>query len=701
MRIVSPVLGALLALMSLAGPAAAAEAADPFTWLEDFSSPRVDAWVADQNGATLRVLAGDPRYQGIYDQAFALASAKDRIPEPSFLAGGIYNVWHDADHLRGLWRRTSLANYLSPNPHWTSVLDIDALGKAEKRSWVFKGAACLEPEERLCLVHLSDGGADAVEIREFELASAAFVKDGFRLPPGKQSTAWEDADHLLVAREWAPGDLTAASYPYIVKRLARGQSLAAAQEIYRGEKTDTGVHPIVLTDGEGRKLSLIVRSLDTFRSEFRLIAGTTTRPLALPAKSDIAALLAGRLIVTLHEDWTVGRQTFPAGAVVSLDLDAVKADPGELNPSLVWAPGPREALADLDATRDRLLLAVLDNVRGRAFIYAPDSGGGWTRRQLDLPDNLTVGFSGADRHSDQAFVETTGFLTPDTLLFANADTGALVPAKALPAKFDASADIVEQHEAVSRDGTRVPYFLVRRRDLPRDGSTPTLLTAYGGFEVSQTPYYSALIGKLWLERGGALALANIRGGGEFGPAWHEAAIGVKRQATYDDFTAVAQDLIGRRITSPRRLGIEGGSNGGLLVGVAMVQQPELYRAVVIAVPLLDMIRIGKIAAGASWQGEYGDPDTDPAVRAFWLKTSPYQNLKAGVAYPEPLVWTTIRDDRVGPQHARKFAARMEAMGLPALFYEVGEGGHAAGADIAEAARTNALMMTYLIRKLVD
>ncbi len=713
MRAIPFAVCALFALMTLPAdaqtpphkpaPSASAAPADPYIWLEEVSSPRAMAWVEAHNGASAKALQADPRYQTLYDEAFAIAAAKDRIPSPGFFNGAIYNFWTDADHLRGIWRKTTLADYQTADPHWTTVLDIDALGKAEGKSWVFHGADCLPPDQRLCLVSLSVGGEDAAEVREFDLATDSFVAGGFHLPRGKHRVTWEDANHLLVASEWTPGEATASGYPFVVKRLTRGQPLSSAVEIFRGQKSDGGygVSPDMLMDGQGRTLTLIHRPLDTFHNETWIVTAKGVERLAIPAKVDVAGLVQGRVIFSLHEAWSVGGNTFPEGSVVQADLDAVKAEPASLRPTLVWSPGPREALDGVDSTRDQLLLTTLDNVRGRAWALSPAAGGGWTSRRLDLPDNLTVGFAAADFKSNLAFVGATGFLTPPALWLVDAASGALTKAKSQPAKFDASGDVVEQFEATSTDGTKIPYFVVHRRDIKLDGSTPTLLTAYGGFQVSSTPYYSATVGKLWLERGGAYVLANIRGGGEFGPAWHEAGIGAKRQIVYDDFAAVAEDLIGRKITSPRRLGIEGGSNGGLLMGVEFIQHPDLWRAVLIEVPLLDMIRIGKIAAGASWQGEYGDVDADPAVMAFWLKTSPYENLKAGVNYPEPFLFTTTKDDRVGPQHARKFAARMEEMGLPFFYYENTEGGHGAGADLKQAAVTTALTMTYLQRKLMD
>jgi prolyl oligopeptidase len=700
---VSGLLGALAWPMvaQVQTPVSTPDAADPYLWLEEFSSPRAMAWVERHNEVTTKRLEADPGYARNYAEALEIAGAKDRIPRPEFLHGEIYNFWQDPGHLRGIWRKTSLADYTTPEPHWTTVLDIDALNKAESKSWVFKGASILRPDETRCIIQLSDGGEDAVVAREFDLDTGKFVEAGFSLPRGKHRIAWEDKDTLLVATDWTPGELTTSGYPFIVKRLKRGQPLSSAVEVFRGTKSDGGygVAPTVLHDGQGHWLAGITRPLDTFRSEHYLVTDQGTARLAVPDKSQIVDLVAGRVILRLNEDWSVAGKTFAAGSLVQTDLADTKGSPGSLQPARIWSPGPREALSGVTATRDRLLVGVLENVQGRAFVYAP-SGQGWTHEAMSVPDNVSVSFAAADAKSDRAFVEMEGFLSPTSLWLADANGGALSKAKTLPPKFDASREVAEQFEATSTDGTKIPYFVVHRKDLALDSSTPTLMTAYGGFQIARTPRYGAETGKLWLERGGAFVLANIRGGGEFGPRWHEAGLGVKRQIIYDDFAAVAKDLFARKITSPRRLGIQGGSNGGLLMGVEFTQHPEMWKAVVIDVPLLDMIRISKIAAGASWQGEYGDVNADPVVKAFWLKTSPYHNLRPGVAYPEPFIFTTTKDDRVGPQHARKFAARMEEMGLPFLYYENTEGGHGSGADLKQAARTSALTMTYLQEKLM-
>jgi prolyl oligopeptidase len=682
----------------VAGPAAAG---DRYLWLEELASPRSMEWVKGHNAASLATLEADSRYATFYSEALAIAEAQDRIPGPRFVNGEIHNFWRDARHPRGVWRKTTLADYQTATPAWTTILDIDALGKSEGKSWVNRGAECLGPDTHRCMVSLSDGGEDAVEMREFDLDRGQFVEGGFRLPRAKQSIAWEDPDHLLIARELAPGDTTPSGYPYVVTRLARGQPLEAAREVYRGVRTaDVSVRPIGFYD-ETDRLMLVVRYLDFFHSETYVLSGDRLQRLAIPPKAAVVDLVAGRVIVRLREPWTTDGQSFAEGSLVQLDLAAVRSDPEHPRPRVIWTPGERESLRGVRSTRGKLLVATLDNVRGRAWVFSPAVDGGWQRSLLELPDNMAIGFAAMDDLSDTALLNVSGFLTPDSLWRADAATGAIKPIKSLPAKFDGAPHVVEQFEAAAPDGTKIPYFVVHRRDIRYDGSTPTLIRAYGGFETSWLPLYSASTGKLWLERGGALVIANIRGGGEFGPRWHEAAMFTRRQVAYDDFVAVAKGLIDRKITSPRRLGIEGGSNGGLLTGVQFTQHPELWNAVVISVPLLDMIRISTIAAGASWQGEYGDVNADPEIMAFWMKTSPYHNLKPGIAYPEPFLFTTTKDDRVGPQHARKFAARLEEMKLPFLYYENTEGGHGSGADHRQESRTLALTMTYLHRKLMD
>jgi prolyl oligopeptidase len=694
------------ALVSAAFPAWAsgpgdASANDPYIWLEQVDSPRAMQWVHSENDKTLAVLEKDPRYAAFYADALAIAEDKDRIPTPSMMAGQILNFWQDAGHVHGIWRRTTMESYQSTSPQWTTVLDLDELSKIEKANWFWKGANFLEPSESRCMVDLSDGGEDAITSREFDLPSGRFVENGFLLPRAKQRLAWEDENTLLVARASNPSELTSSGYPFIVRRLKRGQSLSEAAEVFRGTEADGGygVTPTALWDGDGHHAIIITRPLTTFEFENYLLTGNGFEKLALPRKLAIHGLVSGKMIVSLAEDWTPDSVTFHQGSLVALDLAAAAQDAAHLKPALIYAPGRRESLSQTGATREGLIVTTLENVRGRAFVYRPGADQTWSRRQLDFADNSTIGLVDADLHSATAFFDVSSFLQPLSLWLM--DSGkALKQIKTMPPKFDASRDVVEQFEAASSDGVKIPYFVVHSRDMKLDGENPTILNAYGGFQISRTPFYSASLGKLWLEKGGVFVLANIRGGGEFGPAWHEAGLKTHRQIIYDDFAAVARDLTARKITRPRHLGIEGGSNGGLLMGVEMTEHPELWNAVDIQIPLLDMVRFEQIAAGESWVGEYGSV-SNATERAFLTSISPYANLKRGVAYPQALVWTTTKDDRVGPQHARKFAARLAEYGDPYYYYEVTEGGHGSGANLKEKARTTALEMIYFTRKLVD
>jgi prolyl oligopeptidase len=672
---------------------------DPYKWMEEIEGERPMAWAKAQNTRSLAVLQGDSRYAGLEAQALAIRNAKDRVPGVSFAGdGSLRNFWQDADHVRGLWRRTTLESYRTADPQWETILDIDALSKAENANWVFKGANCLPPEETRCLLTLSDGGKDAVTIREFDTTTKAFVPGGFALPEGKQNVAWLDKDTLLVAREWEPGQVTKSSYPYVVKALKRGQALADAKEVFRGTPDDVSASAYTLTDADGKVVAVLAnRGVSFFEAETYLLTDAGPVKLPLPLKHSIQAYVAGQMVVSLEQDWP--ERNFKTGDLISFDLAAFKADPAKAVATLVLRPTAKQSVEGVTTTRDRLVVGLLDNVTGAALVYAHGPQG-WTHQKLALPANSTIGLGSTSQKDDRLFVSVTGYLTPSTYWLADAASLKLEQVKASPARFDASTHVVEQFEATSSDGVKIPYFVVRPRGVKYDGSAPTLLYAYGGFQVSMTPAYSGVMGKLWLERGGTYVVANIRGGGEFGPAWHDAALKANRQKAYDDFFAVSQDLIDRKITSPRRLGIMGGSNGGLLMGVALTQRPELYNAIVVQVPLFDMIRYSQIGAGASWVGEYGDPAI-PSERAVIAKYDPYSNLKAGRKYPEVFIETSTKDDRVHPAHARKAAARLEELGYPVLYYENIDGGHAASANLAETARRQALEYVYLSKKLMD
>jgi prolyl oligopeptidase len=684
-------LATLLALPVIAHAQAAAD--DPFQWLEDIDAPKSMAWVEGQNAKSGRRLEGDPRYETFHSEARAIFTAQDRIPTPHFRAGGIDNLWQDAAHVHGLWRHTTEASYRTAQPQWETLLDLDALSKAEGKNWIWKGADCLRPAQTLCLVSLSDGGGDAVEVREFDTVAKRFVAGGFHYPGGKQNSDWIDHESLLMSREWTPGEVTTSGYGYVLKIATRS---GEPREVFRGQKTDVSAAPIVL-HGEGGKADALMvrRGVTFFESEFSLLTDKGPVRIPLPLKAEYQAYVDGRVVFDLKEDW----KSFKAGALIAYDLKDLQANAAGARPDLIFQPGPRQAIQNVASTHSKLVVLLLEDVKGAVDVY-DFSRGVRTPTRLALPKDANINLVDAADDDEELYVTVEGFLDPTSLWLADGASGRVARVKTLPARFDASKDVVEQYWATSTDGTKIPYFVVRPKAAKLDGSTPTIMYGYGGFEVAKPPVYLPEMGKIWLERGGAYVIANIRGGGEFGPAWHDSVLREKRQLSFDDFAAVARDVAARKITSARRLGIYGRSNGGVLTTVSMTQHPELWNAIVVESPLVDMLRYNHLSAGASWVGEYGDPDT-PADRAFIERYSGYQNLKAGVNYPEPYITTNTRDDRVHPGHARKFAARLEAMGIPYLYYEQTFGGHANDADPELNARRWARHYVYLAQKLMD
>jgi len=683
-------------------------AADDHLALEQVDGAEAMAFVAEENRKSLAVLTGDPRYETFRAEAQAILTATDRIPSPSFLGDGVGNFWQDATNPKGVWRRTTLESYRTATPQWETLLDIDALSKAEGKDWVFKGADCLAPDETRCLINLSDGGKDAVVVREFDLTTKRFVDGGFNLPEGKHRIEWLDRDTLLVATDFGPGSLTESGYPFIVKTLKRGQTLAQAVEDYRGDASDGGygVSPAVYRDKTGRVTAVIItRPLDTFRSETWMMAhdGSTVK-LALPDRVSVFGAQGGLLIVSNDEAWTFNGLAYKPGSLLSIPLNHLRSDRDDLSVSnqalLIYEPAARQSLGDVRVLDRQVVASLSDNVAGRLAIFENRGEFGWRRQDVATPENIAVGLGDSSKSKGQVFVSTQGFLTPPTLSLASVGSTTLTELKSAPAKFDASTHVVEQYEATSTDGTRIPYFITRPRDMKLDGSNPTILFGYGGFQVSLNPAYKPEMGKLWLERGGVFVQANIRGGGEFGPDWHQAALDGNRQKAFDDFAAVARDLERRGITSPRRLGIYGRSNGGVLTSVSITQHPELFNAAVIESPLIDMLRYHELPAGASWIGEYGDPRI-PEEAEWIARYSAYQQLRPDVDYPRVYITTNTRDDRVHPGHARKFAARLGDQGHDHLYYEDTAGGHSNDADPVANARRWARHYVYLAQQLMD
>ena len=683
---------------------------DPFLWLEEVEGEEALAWVRAQNERSLKSLKSDPRYKTYEAAAMDVATSKERIPYGSVRDGLVYNFWQDDTNVRGLWRRTTLESYASEAPVWETILDFVKLAEDEGKNWVFKGSDCFRPkggDKYLCMISLSDGGKDAVIQREFDLEAKAFVEGGFVTDEAKQGTAWADGDTLLIGTDWGEGSVTDSGYPYIVKRWTRGTPLSEATEIIRGQKDDVGVWPMTIELEDGRILQGAIEADTFFTSTYWYFPEGAREPVQwpIPPKSNIDGIYKGRVLVSLQQDWKPEQSevTYQSGDLIAFEqkdfLDWAHGETG-LKPQyeLVFRPTDKQAVNGVAIAKGAALLSINDNVVGKVLRLEPGANG-WSADPVKLPGKGQVSIAFADKDETAVFLNYEGFLTPDSLLFYDIESGAVSTLKSLPAKFNTSGLEVEQFFATSKDGTKIPYFIVHKKDIEWNGTTPTLLYGYGGFQVSLNPSYSATIGRLWLEQGGAYVLANIRGGGEFGPKWHQAGLKQNRQNIYDDFIAVGEDIVSRGLTSPERLGIMGGSNGGLLMGVMLNQRPDLWNAVVVQVPLLDMLRYHKLLAGASWVDEYGSPDV-PEERAFLETISPYQNFDASKPYPTPFFVTSTKDDRVHPGHARKMAKNFEAAGLPFYYYENIDGGHSAAANQKERARRSALEFTYLSERLM-
>jgi prolyl oligopeptidase len=646
-------------------------------WLEDIDGARARAWVDDHNRATESRLTAFPGYDSFFRDALAILDSTSRLPEVSQHGNWLYNLWRDRSHPRGLLRRTSLAEFRRAAPAWETVLDIDALAKAEGTPWAFGGATWLAPDARRCLIHLAPAGGDAAEVREFDAESRAFVAKGFRLPAAKSRVAWRDIDAIYVATDFGPGTLTSSGYPRIVKVWRRGTPLESARTLHEAPMTSVAVGARRIRTGTGN-IDLVTEGLTTWTAKHFQLLESEPKALSLPASVIILDGFRGRLVLKLRDDWTTRGVKFSAGSIVLADPAALRGDTGAIE--LVAAPTAQEVVEAAHATPDCLLVTTLDNVRGRLYRYSP-GGAGWKRHAVSFPDNGSLHVAGGENDSTDMLVQYESFLDAPSLYLVTSNALEPQRLKAQAPTFDGTRFETRQWWATSADGTKVPYFVVGPKGLKLDGKNPVWMFSYGGFENALKPSYSGsyeqlhgAYGKLWLERGGVFVLANIRGGGEFGPAWHEASRLENHVRCFEDFEAVARDLVAREITSPAYLGIEGRSNGGLLVGATMLRHPELYGAVICGNPLLDMKRYHKLLAGASWVGEYGSADV-PAQWAFLSKYSPYQNLRKGQKLPPVIFYTTTRDDRVHPGHARKMAAKMEALGYPFDYYENTEGGH--------------------------
>ena len=665
---------------------------DPYIWLEDVKGEEALTWVEAQNEVSVGYLESLPTFDELNDRNLEILNSDDRIASPGLRGDHVFNFWRDANNRRGLWRRTTLDDYISGNPDWEIILDLDALADAEGEDWVWKGASCLRPDYRHCALYLSRGGADAVVIREFDVEDRAFVENGFFVPEAKSRVSWIDSDTLYLGSDFGDGTLTDSGYPRTARIWKRGEPFSDAIEIFAGEQTDVAASVFRSWDGDVH-YDLAVRSPTFYTLASYLVTDEgELEHIEIPEDAEFRGVFNGQMLVGLKSDWAVGGETYLQGSLIAADFEGFMQ--GERNFDVLYVPTPTSALpgGGVATTRDYLILNILEDVVSRMFRYELRDGE-WVSEEIGTEAFGSIRLVAASDTSNAMFFSYENYLRPDTLYFS-ADGGASVEAlQSLPQFFDADGMSIEQRFATSSDGTSIPYFVVLPAGFQANGSTPTLLYGYGGFEISLTPGYSATVGHSWLARGGAYAVANIRGGGEYGPRWHQAALKEKRQVAYDDFIAVAEDLIESGVTSPRHLGIRGGSNGGLLTGVMLTQRPDLWSAVVVQVPLLDMKRYNRLLAGASWMAEYGDPDTGDW--AYISEYSPYHNIRSDVDYPTAFFTTSTRDDRVHPGHARKMVARMTEMGHELLYFENTVGGHAGASDNSQVARNEAMVYSYL------
>lgn len=655
---------------------------DPHLWLEDVTGDDALDWVRRHNDPTLADL-GDAEFEAMRTEALQVLDTDARIPYVRRRGEYLYNFWRDETNPRGLWQRTTLESYRTDTPEWDVVIDVDALAAADDENWVWAGADVIEPDHALALISLSRGGADAVVVREFDMRTREFVSGGFELPEAKTQITWEDENTVLVGTDFGPDSLTDSGYARLVKRWRRGDALADAATVYAGEQADVIVAASV-DRTPGFERTMISRAVDFFNDEIYELRDEELLRVDAPTDASVS-VHHDWLLIELRTDW----DGYAAGSLLAASYSEFLS--GTKNLAVVFEPDARTSLHQYSWTRNRLVVVTLADVASHVQIFTP---GDWTAADLPgVPPNTNTVIAAADSHGDEIFLDSSGFVTPSQLLHGTPE-GPVAQIKQAPGFFDAAGIEVSQHFATSADGTRIPYFVVGRPG----AAGPTLLGGYGGFEVSRTPGYDGVLGRLWLARGGTYVLANIRGGGEYGPGWHTQAMREGRHLVDEDFAAVARDLVARGVTTVARLGAQGGSNGGLLMGIMLTRYPDLFGALVCSVPLLDMKRFHLLLAGASWVAEYGNPD-EPDDWAFISKYSPYQNISADRSYPPILITTSTRDDRVHPGHARKMTAALEEAGHPVSYYENIEGGHGGAADNSQAAFRAALIYRYLWRTI--
>ncbi len=665
---------------------------DPWLWLEDIESEQSLDWVRAQNRVSDEAFRNQPLFDTLKDRFLNVFNDKDQVIYPVITGDYVYNLWQDEKNERGLWRRMPLADFIKSKGDWEVVLDLDILSAAENKKWVFDGAEWLAPDYRYCLLTLSDGGTDEGVIREFDAVVKNFVADGFYVSESKSSATWVDKDNIVVATDYGEGSMSTSGYPRIAKLWKRGSLINDATMIAETDTTDMGLFVYGIY-AEGQQKVFISSKKSFYETDLYLLDSGSPRKIECPADANFYGLFGNYMLFYLQSDWVAGDVSHGSGSLVSFDLDSFLK--GKLSVETIYMPDAKSSFVSLLSTKDFIVVATMENVQSRLKTFRIKDGA-WTSSEVPVPGFGTISLIASSDRSNDYFFDFSNPVTPSTLYYGN--NTDIREIKKQKSYFNAEGLLVEQYEATSKDGTVIPYFIVHKSNFELNGKNPTLLYGYGGFNVPEQPYYSSVTGIGWLEQGGVYVIANIRGGGEFGPSWHKSALKENRQNAYDDFFAVSEDLLNRKITSPDYLGAFGWSNGGLLAGVALTQRPDLYKAIVVGAPLLDMKRYSKLLAGASWMAEFGNPDI-PEEWAYISKYSPYQNVTKDKEYPEPFFITSTKDDRVHPGHARKMAAKMSDMGHPVFYHETIEGGHGAASTNAQQADMWALIYTYLNTKL--
>lgn len=668
---------------------------DPYLWLEEVAGENALKWVRNENKRSKAVLSKSDVYEPIKQKILNILDDDEKIAYPRIVGDYVYNLWRNAENERGLWRRMQFEDYVAGKTEWETVLDIDQLSKKEGKKWVYGGASWLAPDYKKCLLSLSDGGTDENEIREFDAETKTFVEGGFYFEPSKGNVSWVDENNLLVYRNFGEGSLTQSGYPRFIKRLKRGQTLAEAKQIFETDTTSVGAFGSTFFDN-GKMHQIIYESQTFYSSDVYYFLENRFQKFDYPKDAQFNSYHKDEIVIELQSDWEVDGNTFKQGALLSLNLQQNLL--GEIKPQLIYEPNEKSSIASVSSTKDHLIVNVLENVKNKLLKYELIDGQ-WIKQEVEALDLGSIYLGSPSNTANHLFLTYSNFITPTTLYLYNTALNEFKTIDQQKENFDATGLTVNQYFVNSKDGTKVPYFIVHNESIQLNGSNPVMIDAYGGFNVSLQPNYNSLIGAGWIEQGGIYVLANIRGGGEFGPSWHQSAKKEKRQNAYDDAIAVAEDLIYRKITSAENLGIYGWSNGGLLTGVLFTQRPDLYKAVVVGAPLLDMKRYSKLLAGASWMGEYGDPDK-PEEWEYIKQYSPYHNLKGATNYPEVFFVTSTKDDRVHPGHARKMAAKMKYQGYPFLYHETIEGGHGGASTNEQVADKWASIYTYFNMKLM-